>query len=494
MAHYEIKLSSRVNGENKSEIMLRYVIARGQAVQVKTGVFVDKLDFDDKIPVERYVELCVNALGRIVEEYNEARSDGKLVDESVTAFVKRVVAFWSTPEHGADWKKLRSLTYFDIERAFQRKAEAEALAAQKAAEEAARLKAEEESKKRKDIFRYIEEYCEVQSISKKRSELYRALARILLRFQYWKQETQNVCYMIDYDTIEPDDIEEFRMYLLDEKELVETYHDIFSRVSAKVNEVFPVTVVRAQKARGDNYSGDVLTKLKTVFKWLREKGITSNDPFKGIKISQSIYGDPIYLTKEERDIIANYESPLFTRKNHYELYRDIFIFQCYIGARYGDLCCLRQDNIEVSAKDGKSYLNYMANKTKKTTGKKVRVPLTAPAIELIKKYKGVESDFLFPFPDENTINAAIKRIFEICGVCRKVVKRNATTGEEEVVQISNIAATHMARKTFIGTLYKAVKDPNLISKMSGHVEGSKSFSRYRDIDDEDLQQVIATLE
>ena len=42
----------------------------------------------------------------------------------------------------------------------------------------------------------------------------------------------------------------------------------------------------------------------------------------------------------------------------------------------------------------------------------------------------------------------------------------------------------MARRTFIGNIYKLVKDPNLVSALTGHVEGSRAFSRYREIDKE----------
>ena len=38
------------------------------------------------------------------------------------------------------------------------------------------------------------------------------------------------------------------------------------------------------------------------------------------------------------------------------------------------------------------------------------------------------------------------------------------------------------RRTFIGNIYKLVKDPNLISALTGHAEGSRAFNRYRDID------------
>lgn len=56
--------------------------------------------------------------------------------------------------------------------------------------------------------------------------------------------------------------------------------------------------------------------------------------------------------------------------------------------------------------------------------------------------------------------------------------------------INEIASSHMARRTFIGNLYKQVKDPNLIASMSGHVAGSKAFARYRAIDDDMKKELI----
>ena len=53
-----------------------------------------------------------------------------------------------------------------------------------------------------------------------------------------------------------------------------------------------------------------------------------------------------------------------------------------------------------------------------------------------------------------------------------------------VYALKEVATSHTARKTFIGNLYKQVPDPNLIASMSGHVEGSRAFNRYRTIDDE----------
>ena len=52
----------------------------------------------------------------------------------------------------------------------------------------------------------------------------------------------------------------------------------------------------------------------------------------------------------------------------------------------------------------------------------------------------------------------------------------------------------MARRTFIGNIYKKVKDPNLVGSLSGHKEGSKAFARYRDIDEDMKRELIGYLE
>ena len=46
----------------------------------------------------------------------------------------------------------------------------------------------------------------------------------------------------------------------------------------------------------------------------------------------------------------------------------------------------------------------------------------------------------------------------------------------------------------IGSLYKQVKDPNLIGSLSGHVEGSRAFVRYRNIDEETKKELVSMLD
>lgn len=85
-----------------------------------------------------------------------------------------------------------------------------------------------------------------------------------------------------------------------------------------------------------------------------------------------------------------------------------------------------------------------------------------------------------------------KNIFTTCGIVRMVTVLNPITGAEEKRPLNEIGSSHLARRTFIGNLYKKVKDPNLVGSLSGHKEGSKAFARYRDID-EDMKKELVNL-
>lgn len=52
----------------------------------------------------------------------------------------------------------------------------------------------------------------------------------------------------------------------------------------------------------------------------------------------------------------------------------------------------------------------------------------------------------------------------------------------------------LARRILVCNIYKGVLAPNLIAKISGLVENSRAFIRYRDINDEMAQEVILKLE
>ena len=110
-----------------------------------------------------------------------------------------------------------------------------------------------------------------------------------------------------------------------------------------------------------------------------------------------------------------------------------------------------------------------------------------------ERYKKYDGETLLPFISEQKYNQAIKEAFRLAGLNRIVTVLNPLTREPEQKYLYEVATTHTARRTFIGNMYKKVKDPDLVSSVSGHKEGSKAFRRYREIDDEMKQELVNLL-
>ena len=91
-------------------------------------------------------------------------------------------------------------------------------------------------------------------------------------------------------------------------------------------------------------------------------------------------------------------------------------------------------------------------------------------------------------------NKAIKRMFLAARLTRPVTIINPTTRQPEIRPLNEIASSHLARRCFVGNLYKQVKDPNLVGALSGHKEGSRAFARYREIDEQMKQELVKMLE
>ena len=182
------------------------------------------------------------------------------------------------------------------------------------------------------------------------------------------------------------DIEELADYLRHEKALSDQYPNIF----AKLIEDYPASLKKRRnkvEPRGENTIIKMLTRLKTIFKYAVDEGYTTNRPFDGFKIGTAVEGTPIYITIEERNIIADcdLEKKWSEADEQYRkdcelpiktilMCRDVFIFQCFIGCRVGDLIKLTPQHIE------NGILVYTPHKTK--DGKEAvqaRVPLHAKA-------------------------------------------------------------------------------------------------------------------
>ena len=277
------------------------------------------------------------------------------------------------------------------------------------------------------------------------------------------------------DTITADDLREFKSWLQEEHNLAGQYPLFYKDVEKQ----------KYEQIRSENSITGYFYRIRTVVKWCIKRGLTRNNPFDQYQITQPMYGDPFYLTLEERDRV--YYADLSSLGATHPVYRDIFMFQCLIGCRVSDLNRLTKANIV----DG--CVEYIPQKTKLEHAGTVRVPLNQKALDILERYKDLE-EALLPRFSHFGYNKKIKEILKYVGIDRMVRVLDPKTREDVARPLYEVATTHTARKTFIGNLYKQVKDPNLIASMSGHSEGSRAFARYRKIDDEMKKELVNLLD
>jgi len=337
--------------------------------------------------------------------------------------------------------------------------------------------------KKLSFFEIMEDYLQKRKFSDVREKNFRVLIRALKRYEKVVSKIKRQQYSLELNKITADTISDIESFLRNEHNLCKEYPALYKElplIDGKRKSPEP-------KPRGNNTICALFNKLRAFFNWCFDKGIMINRPFAGYDgITTEKYGTPYYLSLDERNIIADFD---LSNRPYLAIQRDIFIFQCLIGCRVSDLIKMTSDNVIRGA------IEYIPNKTKDDKPLVVRVPLNDRAKDLIKKYNGVDKQgMLFPFISEQKYNKDIKQIFTLCDVNRLVTIQNPTTGDEEKRPLNEIASSHLARRTFVGNLYKQVKDPNLVGSLSGHTEGSKAFARYRDIDEEMKTELVKMLE
>ncbi len=295
---------------------------------------------------------------------------------------------------------------------------------------------------------YINEHQLFKNFSYDRKKGYRSAFKHLFRFCKTYGITAN------FDTITTQVLENFRKYLTDGKHC---------------------------KPVSKNTVSYILTAVKSFWRYCIKMGYTNNNPFLRFEIEPEVYGQPIYITKEERDTLYYLHIP----DERLRKTRDIFVLQCLVGCRVGDLIRLKKDNVVNGA------IEYIPRKTKDERPVIARVPLCPKAQSIIDRYTTVEDEKLLPFISPQKYNDYIKELFRFAHITRTVTRLNPLTRQEERVSIADVASSHMARRTFIGILHRKVKN-EVIGSMSGHSANSKAFSRYYHIEDDTKRDAVNT--
>lgn len=337
--------------------------------------------------------------------------------------------------------------------------------------------------KTKTLFDAFDDYMSEVQPTESYCKSVRLVKSCLQRFERFLSIETGQHFEVSFDTFTDENLSEFEDFLQDEYTLFDGKGKPLPQYASIYSTLLDGTQMRKPGKRGKNSICKMLKVFRTVWNWALKHQRTTNNPFALFDMPSQTYGTPYYITLAERNKIADFD---LSDNPRMAIQRDIFIFQCLIGCRVSDLYNLTPANVI------NDTIQYIAQKTAREKPRTVVVPLNSRAKEILARYyDGLRTEGkLLPFIKEQKYNVRIKQIFKRCGVTRNVTIYNSTTGKEEIRPICEIASSHMARRTFVGNLYKKVGNVDLVASLSGHTANSTAFFRYRDIDLETKQDLV----
>lgn len=213
-----------------------------------------------------------------------------------------------------------------------------------------------------------------------------------------------------------------------------------------------------------------MSRLHTVINKAIAAGIITADPFSGYEPPRTERRRR-YLTREELQRLMT--TPLSVPRLY--LVRDLFLFSCYTGISYGDMCRLTAANLE-TAEDGTVWIKA----TREKTNIEFEIPLLDLPLHIIDKYRDTAPDGkLLPMYGNSELNKGLKQLATVCGIDHKLT-------------------FHMARHTYATEITLSHGVPmETVSRMLGHsrVDTTQIYAQVTDnkidIDTQSLDERIA---
>lgn len=224
----------------------------------------------------------------------------------------------------------------------------------------------------------------------------------------------------------------------------------------------------------DNSFAGTIKRFKKFLKWVTNEKKKNNKNFEwqSFTASEKYESPVIYLTWDEFMQLYNAK----VENEHLQKVRDIFIFQSMTAMRYDDLYNLKKENLKDDC------IEYFQGKTKTA----VKIPYNEFTLEIKEKYKDLSPDRPLPRMANQPFNVSLKVLFKEAKLNRKVMVVKIKNNEPITIfkALHEVAASHMARRNFIGISIEKEIRTEVIKSISGHTKDSKSFGRYYKIPDE----------
>lgn len=189
---------------------------------------------------------------------------------------------------------------------------------------------------------------------------------------------------------------------------------------------------------------------------------------------------------------------------NWEVYKDMMVFLCNSGMRYGDMINLKWDNFEyLKDKKGKDIRNkgFLVFRMEKTN-REVVLDVNQTLMDIMIKYvknKSIE-DYIFPRTkfgngiSNQIFNSHIKRISKKIGLNRRVrkpkfhINGKIIDGTNDSIPLYRLISSHIGRKSYIKQQVVKGIPFEKIKNQTGH-QSQQVFESYFSYDKEDLQGV-----
>lgn len=206
--------------------------------------------------------------------------------------------------------------------------------------------------------------------------------------------------------------------------------------------------------------------FKTFMFWALKNKFTYNSAFVDFKKPERVITKEIALNLDQVNEIYNYQ----TKSQALERVKDVFVFQCLTGLRYGELKRINKRTVTE---------NSILIKEEKDVTKEVReIPLFEVSKNILEKY-----DFQLPLISNQKQNYFIKEIFKDAEFTFEVEYSRTKNREHKILKAPfyKRVSTHTARRTFITILKNKGIADKTIMEMTGHKD-FKTFNSYYKVD------------
>lgn len=204
--------------------------------------------------------------------------------------------------------------------------------------------------------------------------------------------------------------------------------------------------------------------LKTFLYWALSKKYTYNNNFINFKKPPKFRTDEIALNYQQVEEIYLYD---FSKNKRLERVRDLFVFGCVTGMRFGNYSRISKQDIQGD------FIRVVDLKSK---SKKLSIPLNSISKAILEKY-----NYILPNISNQKMNEFIKEVFKEMKFTEDI-KKTMKYGDELVDKKSEFwerISSHTARRSFI-TIMKNNKVPDkVIMSYTGHTSLEVFNNYYR---------------